>query len=310
MRPAPTGGAKAAARGQTSAGTRGRLRRRVPEFVAIPDLVAGAGAAGQVRVDRRPPRSSADGPPLVVLGGMTQTLASWGGQARALSETRELVIYEARGQGQTTLALGDVGPAVQVGDFERLLAALGIDGPVDLCGFSFGGRVALAIAAERPERVRRLVLTGVGAGRRALGRVIVRAWREALRTGDLEALAWLSLADTLGPTYLEQNEALLPAIVKATVQRNRFAGIAALFEQTLHDDPGSPWHPLQLAPRVRAPALVIAGALDRLAPAAEVAALAEAFAPRARAEVVPEVGHTVAIEAPERWRRLVLGFLS
>lgn len=281
----------------------------MPEFVAIPDPVAGPGATGQVRVDRRPPRT-AGGPPLVVLGGMTQTLASWGGQARALSEARELVIYEARGQGQTTLALADVAPPVHVGDFENLLAALGVAGPVDLCGFSFGGRVALAIAAERPALVRRLVLTGVGAGRRALGRVIVRAWREALKTGDLEALAWLSLADTLGPAYLEQNEALLPAMIKATVQRNRYEGIAALFEQTLHDDPASPWHPLQLAPRVRAPALVIAGELDRLAPAAEVVALAEAFAPAARAEVIAAVGHTVAIEAPERWRAHVLEFLA
>jgi 3-oxoadipate enol-lactonase len=282
----------------------------VPELVALPDPVAGPGASGQVRVDRRPPRTAAVGPPLVVLGGMTQTLASWGGQARALSEARELVIYEARGQGQTTLAIADVSPPVHVADFENLLAALGVAGPVDLCGFSFGGRVALAIAAERPALVRRLVLTGVGAGRRALGRVIVRAWREALRTGDLEALAWLSLADTLGPAYLEQNESLLPAIVKATVQRNRYEGIAALFRQTLHDDPGSPWHPLQLAPRVRAPALLLAGELDRLAPAAEVATLAEAFAPAARAEVIETVGHTVAIEAPERWRAQVLEFLA
>lgn len=281
----------------------------MPEFVAIPDPAAGPGASGQVRVDRRPPRGAAAGPPLVVLGGMTQTLASWGGQARALSEARELVIYEARGQGQTTLGLGDAAPPVHVDDFERLLAALGIAGPVDLCGFSFGGRVALAIAAERPQLVRRLVLTGVGAGRRALGRVIVRAWKEALKTGDLEALAWLSLADTLGPAYLEHNEGLLEAMVKATIQRNRYEGIAALFSQTLHDDPASPWHPLRLAPRVRAPALLIAGELDRLAPAAEVVALAEAFAPAARAEVVAAVGHTVAIEAPERWREHVLGFL-
>lgn len=282
----------------------------MPEFIDIPDPVAGAGAVGQVRVDRRDGPAGGDAPPLVILGGMTQTVASWGGQVRPLSALRPVIVYEARGQGQTRLDLGDVSPPVHVGDFERLLDALGVAGPVDLCGFSFGGRVALAIAAERPERVRRLVLSGVSAGRGALGRVIVRAWREALKTGDLEALAWISLADTLGPRYLEANEALLPGFVKATVQRNTYAGVAALFAQTLSDAPDSPWSPLSLAPRVRAPALLIAGALDRLAVAGELQALAAAFPGPARAEVLPDVGHTVAIEAPERWRELVLEFLA
>lgn len=283
------------------------------ELVEISDPVAGPGRAGRVRVDRRRPVVPDGAPaptPLVILGGMTQTLASWGGQLRPLSAVRDVIVYEARGQGQSSLALTDVTAPVHVDDFLRLLDALGVAGPVDLCGFSFGGRIALAIAAERPERVRRLVLSGVSAGRGALGRVIVRAWRESLATGSLEALAWLSLADTLGPAYLAANEALLAGIVKATVQRNNFEGVRALFSQTLEDAETSPWHPMRLAPRVRAPTLLLAGELDRLAPASELAALAAAFSPPARFEVLPGVGHTVAIEAPERWRALVLGFLA
>ncbi|PCC70088.1 2-succinyl-6-hydroxy-2,4-cyclohexadiene-1-carboxylate synthase [Nannocystis exedens] len=282
----------------------------MPEFIDILDPVAGAGMVGQVRVDRRPGPDGSAAPPLVILGGMTQTLSSWGGQVRPLSAQRPVIVYEARGQGQTRLDLSDVTPPVHVGDFERLLDALGVAGPVDLCGFSFGGRIALAIAAERPERLRRLVLSGVSAGRGALGRVIVRAWREALRTGDLGALAWISLGDTLGPRYLAANEAVLEAFVKATVERNTFAGISALFSQTMNDAPDSPWAPLALAPRVQAPALLLAGALDRLAPAAELDALAAAFPHGARAEILPDVGHTVAIEAAERWRALVLEFLA
>ncbi len=281
----------------------------MPEFVTISDPVAGPDASARIRVDRRRTAGQAAAP-LVILGGMTQTLSSWGGQVRPLAAGREVIVYEARGQGQTTLSPDDVSPPVHVGDFVRLLDALDVPGPVDLCGFSFGGRIALAIAAERPERVRRLVLSGVSAGRGALGRVIVRAWQKSLATGDLETLAWLSLADTLGPTYLAQNEHVLAAMVKATVQRNHYEGIRALFSQTLDDDAASPWQPLHLAPRVRAPALLIAGELDRLAPAPEVAALAAAFTPAARFEILPGVGHTVAIEAPERWRALVLGFLS
>ena len=57
-----------------------------------------------------------------------------------------------------------------------------------------------------------------------------------------------------------------------------------------------------LAPRIRCPTLLIAGELDRLAPAAELAALAALFAGPVEHHVVPGVGHTVPIEAAEVWR--------
>jgi len=283
----------------------------VPELVTVPDPGSPTGL-GRVRVDRRAPADggASGGPPLVLIGGMTQTLSSWSGQIRALAATRTVVAYEARGQGQSELDVGDVSPGRLVADFVALLEALGIAGAVDLCGFSFGGRLALAIAARHPERVRRLVVSGVGAGRGALGRVIVQGWRAALQTGDLEALAWVSLADTLGPEYLGRNEAMLPSFIKATVQRNRFEGVRALFEQTMDDAAGPAHAPLELAPRVRAPTLLLGGELDRLAPASEVAALAGAFAPPAEWAILPGVGHTVAIEAPEAWRGRVVEFLE
>ena len=286
----------------------------MPEFVPIPDPGAGPGARGRIRVDRRGPLSAeaadAGHPPLVILGGMTQTLSSWGGQLRPLAADRQVLVYEARGQGQTELDLVDVGPPRHVEDFAALLDALAIAAPVDLCGFSFGGRIALAIAAARPELVRRLIVTGVSAGRGALGRVIVRAWQAALATGNLEALAWLSLADTLGPAYLDRNEHMLAAMVQAVLTRNHYEGIRALFEQTLRDDPDWPYQPTTLAPHIRCPTLLIAGELDRLAPAADLDALAALFAGSVEHHVVPGVGHTVPIEAAEVWRAYVQKFLT
>ncbi|HEY0137882.1 MAG TPA: alpha/beta hydrolase [Nannocystis sp.] len=279
----------------------------MPELITIPDRVAGPGVLGRVRVDRRAAQAGGE-PSLVILGGMTQTLASWGGQVRPLSAGREVLVYEARGQGQSELAITDVSPARHVEDFAALLAALAIPGPVDLCGFSFGGRIALAIAATRPELVRRLIVTGVSAGRGALGRVIVRAWQASLATGNLEALAWLSLADTLGPAYLDRNEHMLAGMVQATMSRNRYEGIRALFEQTLADDPAWEFHPTRLAPRIACPTLLLAGAHDRLAP--ELDSLAAVFAGPVTHHIVPDVGHTVAIEAPEVWRAHVLEFLA
>jgi proline iminopeptidase len=59
---------------------------------------------------------------------------------------------------------------------EDALAALGIDGPVDVFGHSQGGVAALAFALERPERVRRLVLANTSSGGPAFLRAPGALW--------------------------------------------------------------------------------------------------------------------------------------
>jgi len=280
----------------------------MPEFVTVSDPVAGATRQGRIRCDRREGESDEGAPPLLLLGGMTQTVASWSGQLRPLASRRTVIAYEARGQGTTELDLSDCSPPRHVEDFVALLDALALPRPVDLCGFSFGGRLALAIAATHPELIRRLVITGVAHERGVQGALIVRGWAAALRTGDLEALAWVSLPDILGTDYLEKNAHMVEGMVKTTVQRNSFAGIKALFDQVLALDSASPWQASRLAARVSCPCLVLGGEQDRVAPPQEVAALAEQL--HAELEIVPGAGHTLPIEAAGAWRQRVERFLD
>lgn len=276
----------------------------MPESITIPDPAAGPDATGVLRVDHRSGPSETT---LVLLGGMTQTLASWSGQLRPMSETRSVMAYEARGQGGTALSLHNCGFDQHVADFEALLDAKGLE-QVDLAGFSFGGRVSLAIAATLPHRVRRLVVSGVALDRGILGKLIVQGWIAALETGNLEALARVSLPDILGPAYLEKNAHLVEGMIKASTSRNDYAGVKALFEHTMRLPADSPWHARALAPAVKCPVLTIGGTLDRLAPPAEVRALADACG--GEFLEVDGAGHTVAIEAPQLWREAVERFLD
>ncbi len=276
----------------------------MPQRVEIPDPVQGPDTTGSLRVDHREGPGSVT---LVLLGGMTQTLASWSGQLRPMSAQRPVLAYEARGQGGTELSVADCSFERHVADFESLLDAKGLD-HVDLAGFSFGGRVSLAIAATLPHRIRRLVVTGVALDRGILGKLIVAGWMATLRTGDLEALARVSLPDILGPAYLEKHAHLVEGMVKAATTRNRYEGVRALFEHTMNLPDDSPWQARALASRLQCPLLAMGGSLDRLAPPSEVRALAD-LAGGEFIEVAG-AGHTVAIEAPETWRTAVERFLG
>ena len=146
--------------------------------MAAARAVAVATAGGSVLCLLRRAELPCGRPPLVLLGGTAQTIASFVGHHAHLARRRDLVHYEARGQGAaTTLPLDDCGLEAHVRDLDELLRALrpalassssaghggggGSGGAVvDLCGFSFGGRVALAAAAMLPGRVGRLVVSG------------------------------------------------------------------------------------------------------------------------------------------------------
>jgi lipase len=99
---------------------------------------------------------AADAPPLVCLHGVT----SWGGRFRRLAEERlgdfHVFAPDLRGHGVSDWEPPwDLG--AHTGDLVDTLDALHLD-RVDVAGHSFGGRLALELAARHPERVDRLLL--------------------------------------------------------------------------------------------------------------------------------------------------------
>ena len=112
-------------------------------------------------------------PPLVILCGTAQTVNTFSPHFRQISKERRLIIIELRCQGMTEL-LSEYGTIDQhVKDFHKIIVDhLGLR-LIHLAGFSFGGRVSLAIAAMHPELVGRLSVTGVPLERPALGNSLI-----------------------------------------------------------------------------------------------------------------------------------------
>lgn len=105
-----------------------------------------------------------EGPAVLLLHGFTSsfegTWATRGWVDELLRARRRVVGVDFPGHGASPAA-PDCGPERLVDDVVGVLDELALEA-VDVLGFSMGGGVALRLAGTHPERVRRLVVGGVG----------------------------------------------------------------------------------------------------------------------------------------------------
>lgn len=248
------------------------------------------------------------GRPVTLLHGFTQSGHSWREIIARMPEGFRWIVPDIRGHGETQTKPG--APCSMEAATEDLVAIWEeLDlGRVDLVGYSMGGRLALHVAARRPERVASLLTIGAHAG-------LEESAREGRREGD-EALAeriekegiepfvdyWGSLPLFAGLT--RRGDSYL-AEVRAERLKNHMAGLACSLRgmgagvmEPLWDELG----------RVTAPCTFVAGQLDHgyVASARRLAA----SVPHGRVEIVPRAGHSVHQERPDAFARILANHLA
>ena len=269
-------------------------------------------------------RGAGSGPPLVLIHGWRGSSRYWQGTMDAFSEIRSTYALDLPGHGETPTRVAPL-------DIDGL-AAMTLDladrwglERFDLAGHSFGGAVAIAIAARRPERVRRLVVVSLGTARNGLERLALD-----------QAHAKLSRAMGLARPWLDLGRPMLglmqPWIDRIGGEPWIARAIAGPFVRRLPDDQdlvrdgvleflrADPVSALEIAvasaspallqalPKVTAPTLLICGDGDRIMPVSAARALA-ARLPGARLETMSQCGHLPMIEQPDAYLRLVRDFL-
>lgn len=181
----------------------------------------------------------------------------------------------------------------------RLLDAPHFASPVHLIGYSMGGRIALALALQRPDLVSSLTLVGASPGPRSLPE---REERRAWELSFVDLLEQKGLQEFLADWEklpLFAREQLLPDDALNRVRRarreHRPEGLAHALRVLGHASmPDYRPRLLQLTMPVR----LVVGALDTkfLLLAQE---MAEAI-PRASLHVVPGAGHNPLLETPDQ----------
>lgn len=236
------------------------------------------------------------GPRLVLVHGFTQTGRCWGTVGAALAEGHEVVRVDAPGHGRSADVRADL-PATA-----ELLAALG---PATYLGYSMGGRMCLETALRHPEAVEALVLVSATAGidteeERAARRTSDEALATRLESEGVDAFLdhWLS-----HPLF-----AGLPPEGRLDDERraNTSAGLASSLRLAGAGTQSPSWDRLAT---LDMPLLVVAGADD-----AKFTALAhrlvDSIGANATLAVLPGVGHTTHLEAPDAFLATVLPWLA
>ncbi|HLX29288.1 MAG TPA: pimeloyl-ACP methyl ester esterase BioH [Casimicrobiaceae bacterium] len=203
-------------------------------------------------------------------------------------------------------------PPVDDGDVSSLVDA--IDGaideaPLDVLGWSLGGEIALAWALARPSRIRRLVLVAT-----TPSFVVRDDWPHAItsqtlsRFGDELRVSYrLTLARFLALQVhgSEAGRATLAALRARLYERGEpskealDAAIDMLRNVDLRPN----------LPRIRTPALVVAGDRDTLVPIAATRSLAAAL-PNATHVTIGGAAHAPFLSHRDAFERAVLPFLD
>jgi pimeloyl-ACP methyl ester carboxylesterase len=109
-------------------------------------------------IDLAYPDSGGEGPPLVMLHGLTANRHQFGGLLRAgLGASFRLIAPDLRGRGDSSKPSSGYTMADHAADITGLIEALGLEDVV-LAGHSFGGMLTMYMGARCPARLAKLVL--------------------------------------------------------------------------------------------------------------------------------------------------------
>ncbi|MCW3474746.1 alpha/beta hydrolase [Rhodovastum sp. RN2-1] len=236
----------------------------------------------------------------MLVHGVGADLESWDEVAAALAKHFTVVRADLRGHGRsghmTTCHIDDF-----VGDLDGLLAEAGV-AKIDLVGFSLGGLIAQHFAQRFPDRVRRLALISTVAARTPEERARVLQRADIVSRDGIAAVVGAAEDRWFTPAFKAANPDRIRQRL-AQLQANDHPSYAAAYRVFAEADEGLDFD------AIVAPTLVVTGEND-IGSSPRMARLLHERIADSRLVILPELRHSVLIEAPGRIGELLMEFLS
>lgn len=244
-----------------------------------------------------------EGPPVLLLHGLTSAGIAWRPQVTALANAGfHVIVPDMVAHGASDPVDRPVTVPKLVSDLRAVLDHFGIE-RADLVGVSMGGTVSLAAAVAAPERVNRLVVVNSGPSTAIPAfQAMLSKWAVTLRGQDGPS----KLLDELWPSsvhevFSESDEGrqtyqiwhAIAAKVDGQAMAHVVEGVAG-FDVT------------ERLPTIAAETLLIGGGAD---PAAAQMRALSGMLPNARYDEVPNAKHLANVDAAEAFTQRLLRFL-
>ncbi len=235
-----------------------------------------------------------DRPPLLIAHGLFGSARNWGVIAKRLSDERQVIVADIRNHGSSPWFASHTYPEMAA-DLAEL-----IDGQADVLGHSMGGKAAMVLALNHPEKVRRLIVADIAPvayGHTQQGNI------DALRRVDLggvanraEAAAQLTgLEDGLAEFFLQSLD------LKERRWRLNLDALEANMDAILSFPP--------VQGRFDGPTLFLTGANSAYVQPDHRDRIKDLF-PKARFAKIPGAGHWLHAEKPREFEATVRVFLT
>lgn len=227
-------------------------------------------------------------------------LSMWDDLANALAADCRVICYDQRGHGESSSPAGGATTMAQLADDAAALLRELDSGPVLWIGLSMGGMVGQEVALRHPALVSSLVIANSTSGYPEAARAMWQARIDTVLAGGIEAIADAVMGRYFHDGFRAERAATVARFRRRLVSTD-VAGYIACCDAVAKIDTGD-----RLS-QVRAPTLVIAGALDAGTPLAMSEAMVAAI-PDARLLVLENASHLSAIEQPQAFAAAIEEF--
>lgn len=245
---------------------------------------------------------------VLFLHGFLGNATNWSDVAESLASDFRTILVDLPGHGKSVDLPDDLYTIKGcASELIALLDDLRID-KVNLVGYSMGGRVALYLATHYQERFRTLVLESSSAGLKGAEEREARQVEDERRAQRLESMPFEQFLRDWYSQPLFSSVSSRPELFEELVSM-RLSGSVKELARSLRFMGTGRMEPLwdQLA-TLAIPTVCIAGELDP-----KFAALARQMAmaiPNCHAMIIPDAGHIVHFEQPDRYIARIHSFLS
>lgn len=250
------------------------------------------------------------GPVILLVHGSVSSLKTWDGLAAKLVKNYRVIRFDIPPQGLSGPVSAEALATLKATDIpEQLLAQLGVK-KATVIGVSSGGTMGVQLAAKRPDLVERLIISNAPAdpvttGHQVLTPALEAAIAEQKKLGYQSMFFWNAFLD-----FYAGNPARFGAKFREQIydmnRRKPEPNMIALVAQVANHQKA-----VEAMNAVTAPVLLIWGGSDPLLPYSAMDKLAGYLSKAEVSKVMmPDVGHYPPVEIPERYAKIVVGYIE